>query len=122
MLTFSTVRAIMPDVTTQAARLDAAFDALANEHRREIVRRLARGAMTTPEIGRHFEFTKQALSRHVGVLENAGLVSRTLRGRVHEVSLVPRPLDTVARWVSELRRGWTASLDRLDEVLNARNN
>jgi len=103
-----------------SAALDTVFDALANEHRREIVMRLARGSMTTPEIGRHFGFTKQALSRHVGLLENAGLVSRTVRGRVHELTLVPRHLDDVVRWVDELRRGWAASLDRLDEVLNAR--
>jgi DNA-binding transcriptional ArsR family regulator len=100
--------------------LDAVFDALANEHRREIVARLARGSMTTPEVGRHFGFTKQALSRHIGLLEDAGLVSRTLRGRVHELELVPRRLDSVERWVFELRRGWTGNLDRLDEVLRAR--
>lgn len=108
-------------MSAKGAHLDAVFDALANERRREIVRRLARGPMTTPEIGQHFGFTKQALSRHVGLLENAGLVSRTLHGRMHELVLVPRPLDDVARWVTELRRGWTASLDRLDEVLRARN-
>jgi len=100
--------------------LDAVFDVLANERRREIVARLARGPMTTPEIGRHFGFTKQALNRHVNLLEEAGLVARTLHGRVHELSLVPRRLDGVARWIVELRRGWGASLDRLDEVLRAR--
>ena len=107
------------DRGVKAAALDAVFDALANERRREIVRRLARGPMTTPEIGRHFGFTKQALSRHVGLLESAGLVSRTLHGRMHELVLVPQPLDGVARWVTELRRGWTASLDRLDGMLRA---
>jgi DNA-binding transcriptional ArsR family regulator len=107
-------------LSTQGAALDAVFDALANERRREIVTRLSHGAMTTPEIGRHFGFTKQALSRHVGLLESAGLVSRTVHGRVHELALVPRQLDDVVSWVSELRRGWTASLDRLDEVLRAR--
>jgi len=99
----------------------AEFDALANERRREIVSRLARGSMTTPEIGRHFGFTKQAMSRHLAQLESAGLVARTLHGRVHELSLIPRRLDGVARWVNELRRGWAASLDRLDEVLRAAN-
>jgi len=105
----------------EGAVLDAVFDALANERRREIVTRLAGGSMTTPEIGRHFGFTKQALSRHVGLLESAGLVSRTLHGRVNELMLVPRRLDRVAHWVSELRRGWSASLDRLDEALRAHN-
>jgi DNA-binding transcriptional ArsR family regulator len=99
--------------------LDVVFDALANEHRREIVMRLARAPMTTPEVARHFGFTKQAMSRHVGVLESAGLVSRTLHGRVHELVLVPRRLEGVTRWISALRAGWSASLDRLDEVLRA---
>jgi DNA-binding transcriptional ArsR family regulator len=108
-------------MSAEGAALDAVFEALSNDRRREIVTRLAGGPMTTPEIGRHFGFTKQALSRHVGLLESAGLVSRTLHGRVHELALVPRRLDGVVRWVSELRRGWAASLDRLDEVLRARN-
>lgn len=101
------------------ASLDAVFDALASEHRREIVLRLSRGAMTTPEIGKHFGFTKQALSRHVAVLEGAGLVARTQRGRVCELALVHRRLDRVTSWISHLKRGWQASLDRLDEVLRA---
>ena len=106
-------------MNAEGVALDAVFDVLANERRREIVTHLARGSMTTPEIGRHFGFTKQALSRHVGLLEDAGLVSRTLHGRVHELALVPRRLDDVARWIFELRRGWAASLDRLAEVLHA---
>ena len=57
--------------------LDAVFDALANQPRREIVSRLARGPMTTPELGRLFGFSKQALNRHVGLLDNAGLITRT---------------------------------------------
>jgi len=97
--------------------LDAVFDALANQPRREIVTRLSRGPMTTPDVGHHFGFTKQALSRHVGVLENAGLITRTLRGRVHELVLVPVPLGEISRWVAEIRRGWESSLDRLDDVL-----
>jgi DNA-binding transcriptional ArsR family regulator len=101
------------------ASLDAVFDALASEHRREIVLRLSRGAMATPEIGKHFGFTKQALSRHVAVLEGAGLVARTRRGRVCELALVHKRLDRVTSWISHLKRGWQASLDRLDEVLRA---
>jgi DNA-binding transcriptional ArsR family regulator len=101
-----------------APQLDAVFDALASGSRREIVRRLARGAMTTGQIGRHFAFTKQALSRHIALLEEAGLISRTTtHGRVHQLTLVPEPLDRMTLWVHQLRRGWTASLDRLDDVL-----
>jgi DNA-binding transcriptional ArsR family regulator len=99
--------------------LDLVFDALANEPRREIVTRLAQGAATTPEIGRLFGFSKQALSRHVAVLEQAGLVHRLVRGRVHELSLVPAPLDEISGWLAEIHRGWQASLDRLDAVLRS---
>ena len=104
--------------SARSERLDAVFDALANASRREIVARLVRGPLTTPEIGVHFDFSKQALNRHVELLEAAGIVTRKSRGRVHELRLVPGPLDGVTRWIGELRRGWAASLDRLDEVLN----
>jgi DNA-binding transcriptional ArsR family regulator len=97
--------------------LGAVFAALANEPRRKIVARLSRGSMTTPAIGRQFRFSKQALSRHVGVLEDAGLVERRSHGRVHELALVPAPLDGVTQWVDEVRRGWNANLDRLDALL-----
>jgi DNA-binding transcriptional ArsR family regulator len=93
------------------------FEALASRPRREIVARLARGPMTTPQIGRHFRFSKQALNRHVGVLEHAGLIERTLHGRVHDVRLVPAPLDGVVDWVETIRRGWESNFDRLGILL-----
>ncbi len=101
--------------------LDTVFDALANEPRREILVRLSAGSMATPEIGRGFGFTKQALSRHVAILENAGLVRRKVRGRVHDLTLVRTPLTEVSGWLAEVERGWQASLDRLDAVLRSRN-
>ncbi len=105
-------------MTGDAAVLDAVFDALANEPRREILARLSRGPMTTPEVGRHFGFSRQALSRHVGVLEDAGLIARRPRGRVHELTLVPAPLASLSRWADRVRAGWEASLDRLGDVLD----
>ncbi|MGN6791065.1 MAG: ArsR/SmtB family transcription factor [Streptosporangiaceae bacterium] len=99
--------------------LDVIFDALANEPRREILVRLSAGPMTTPQIGQGFGFTKQALSRHVAVLENAGLVRRMVRGRVHDLTLVQAPLAEVSGWLAEVERGWQASLDRLDMVLRS---
>jgi predicted transcriptional regulator len=98
-------------------RLGLVFDALANEPRRGMVARLARGPMTTPEIGRHFGFSRQALNRHVSILEDAGLIRRTLNGRVHEVTLVRSSLDEMAEWVSIVRRGWEGNLDRLGTLL-----
>ena len=99
--------------------LDLIFDALASEPRREIVAKLSAGSLLTPQIGRGFGFSKQALSRHVAVLESAGLVRRTVRGRVHDLTLVRAPLTEVTGWLDEIERGWQASLDRLDAVLRS---
>jgi DNA-binding transcriptional ArsR family regulator len=74
----------------------------------------------TPEISRGFAFSKQALSRHVAILEDAGLVRRTVRGRVHDLTLVRAPLTEVSGWLGEVERGWRTSLDRLDAVLRSR--
>jgi DNA-binding transcriptional ArsR family regulator len=93
---------------------------LANQIRRDIVTRLARGSMTTPEVGRQFGFSRQALSRHVGLLEKAGLIQRVSHGRVHRLSVVPGRLEGVSTWVSSVRRGWESSLDRLEAVLEGR--
>jgi DNA-binding transcriptional ArsR family regulator len=100
--------------------LGAAFDALANHQRRAILVRLARGAASTPEIALQFGFTKQALSRHVAVLENAGLIERTTQGRTHHLALIPAQLDRISRWLVEIRSGWRSSLDRLDTALRER--
>jgi DNA-binding transcriptional ArsR family regulator len=99
--------------------LDVIFDALASEPRRQIVARLSAGPLPTPELSRRFGFTKQALSKHIAILESAGLVRRTVRGRVHDLALVRDPLTEVTGWLTEVERGWEASLDRLDEVLRS---
>lgn len=100
-----------------AATLDPVFDALASEHRRRIVDHLAIGPLDTPTLGAKFDMSKQALNRHLLVLEEAGLVERRLTGRVHQLRLVADPLDGVSEWVSQIRRGWQANIDRLATVL-----
>ena len=100
-----------------AAALDLTFDALANQPRREIVARLSSGGLSTRELAQHFSFTKQALSRHLALLEGAGVVERTALGRAHQLTLSPQPLVGVVDWVAEIGRGWTASFDRLDAIL-----
>lgn len=99
--------------------LDPVFDALASQPRREIVALLSRGSVTTPEIGRRFAFSKQALSRHVAVLDSAGLIERRVHGRVHELSLVPVALGEAAGWLTHVHRAWETNLDRLDLVLRS---
>ena len=97
--------------------LDRTLDALANPHRRDIVDRLVAGPLDTPSLGTAFDMSKQALHRHLTVLEGAGLVERRAQGRVHEVRLCAEPLAAVVSWASEVRRGWETSLDRLAHVL-----
>lgn len=99
---------------------DLVFDALANVARRDIVARLSLGRATTPDLGRDFEISKQALSRHLGVLEDAGLIKRRLRGRVHELELVPGQLEGMSRWVAIVRENWSLNFDRLASVLEGR--
>lgn len=101
----------MPDL------VDRAFAALSNGHRRAIVDRLTSGPIETPSLGAEFAMSKQALHKHLAVLERAGLVERTGLGRVHRVQLRPEPLDAVVTWASETRRGWEANLDRLETLL-----
>jgi DNA-binding transcriptional ArsR family regulator len=104
-------------MTSPAIALDTAFDALASQPRREIVARLSRGPLHTRDMAGHFAFTKQALSRHLGLLEEAGIVVRAPDGRAHMLTLAPAPLVGVSDWVTEIRRGWSASFDRLDAIL-----
>ncbi len=110
----------MARAASREAALGYVFDALANEQRRSILVRLAHGASSTPEIASQFGFTKQALSRHLKVLESAGLIARSGRGRINDVTLLPAALDDVSRWLVEVRRGWHASLDRLEHVLRSK--
>jgi DNA-binding transcriptional ArsR family regulator len=102
---------------TSSSVSDLVFDALSNGTRRDIVVRLSRGRATTPELGRDFEISKQALSRHLRVLEDAGLIERRLRGRVHELNLVPAQIEGVSSWATTIRENWSLNLDRLDSVL-----
>jgi len=110
----------MPEGTRRGAALGNVFDALANAQRRTILVRLARGPASTPEIAARFGFTKQALSRHLTILESAGLIERSVRGRTNDLALVPGPLDDLSRWIVEIRRGWHTSLDRLDHILRSK--
>ncbi len=98
--------------------LDAMFAALASEPRRAIIQHLTAGGTTTPALGEHFEFSKQALNRHLVALEDAGLVRRRLIGRVHEVRLDPGRLDAVTAWAETIRHAWSSNLDRLADVLD----
>jgi len=105
---------------SREAALGLVFDALANEQRRSILLRLARGPASTTEVASRFAFTKQALSRHLIVLENAGLIARSTQGRAHDLTLLPAAFEDVSQWLTQLRRGWHASFDRLERILRSK--
>ncbi len=99
--------------------LDRAFGALSDPTRRKIVDRLARGTVRVTDLAEPFEMSLNAVSKHVKVLERAGLVRRTRSGREHHIALDPEPLQRIARWALRYEGFWTEGLGRLDAFLRA---
>ena len=98
-------------------RLDAVFSALADPTRRRILERLARGRMTIGEASAGFPMSQPAISKHVRILEQSGLVQREVQGRVHHLQLSPDAMDTASAWIEKQRHFWNAAFDRLDDFL-----
>ncbi len=97
--------------------LDTAFSALADPIRRAILARLASGEATVMELAEPFEVTQPAISRHLKVLESAGLIIRRVDGTKRPCRLAPAGIDAVDRWLAMLREALAKNYDRLDEVL-----
>ena len=93
--------------------MDAVFHALAHEARRAMLRRLAAGDLTVGELAEPLAMSFAAASKHVKVLENAGLVHRTVTGRRHVCRLEPGPLADATAWLRFYERHWTERLDAL---------
>jgi DNA-binding transcriptional ArsR family regulator len=100
-----------------APPLDRVFHALADPTRRAIVARLAGGETRITAIAAPFRLSLNSVSKHVRVLEQAGLVRRRVVGREHLCSLNPRPLHDAAAWLEHYRAFWTERLDRLAELV-----
>jgi DNA-binding transcriptional ArsR family regulator len=98
-------------------RLDETFAALANPTRRAIVARLAEGAATVNELAEPFEITLPAISKHIKVLERAGLVVRGQRAQYRPCALDATPLEEVSTWAEQWRPVWEARFDRMDHYL-----
>ena len=94
-------------------RLDRVFKALGDRTRRSMLRRLERGPAMITELAEPYEMSLPAASKHLQVLERAGLVRRDIDGRVHTCSLDPRPLKAVDRWVAHYRAYWSDQLEAL---------
>ncbi len=97
--------------------LDAAFSALSDPTRRAILARLALGERTVMELVKPFELTQPAISRHLKVLENAGLIVRRVEGTKHPCRLAEHGIAEIDRWLEMLRTALTRNYDRLDHVL-----
>ena len=100
-----------------ADRLSATFSALADPTRRAILARLARGETSVTELAKPFAISGPAVSKHLKVLERAGLIARSREAQWRPARLQPGPLKDVAKWVEHYRRFWEERLDRLDEYL-----
>jgi len=99
-------------------RLSATFSALADPTRRAILARLAEGETTVKELAAPFDISLPAISRHLKVLERAGLIARGHEAQWRPCRLDAGPMKSVANWVERYRRFWDESFDRLDEYLN----
>jgi DNA-binding transcriptional ArsR family regulator len=97
--------------------LSTTFAALADPTRRAILARLALGEASVTELGKPFEISLPAVSKHLKVLENAGLIERGREAQWRPCQLAPGPLKDAAEWLEEYRRFWQESLDRLDDYL-----
>ena len=100
-----------------ADRLSLTFSALADPTRRAILARLSRGQTSVKELAQPFEMTLPGVSKHLKVLERAGLIARGREAQWRPCRLEAGPLKNVADWVDEYRKFWEESFDRLEEYL-----
>lgn len=104
-------------VELNAPRLDAIFHALGDATRRRMLRDLASGERTVGQLAEPFAISLAAASKHIKVLESAGLIRREVCGRIHVCRLDPGPLATAHEWLGFYERFWTDRLDVLDRLL-----
>ena len=100
-----------------AERLDATFSALADPTRRAILARLALGETSVSELASPFEMSMPAISKHLKVLERAGLIERGREAQWRPCRLAAAPLKDASNWLDHYRRFWEESFDRLEEYL-----
>jgi len=99
--------------------LDDGFTALADGTRRTILKRLASGEARVTEVAEPFDISLNSVSKHIRILERAGLVRRRVAGRDHFLSLERKPFDDLTAWMQQTREAWTQRLDALEAALRA---
>lgn len=100
-----------------APELDPVFHALGDATRRRMLGQLASGERTVGELAAPYAMSLAAASKHIKVLENAGLIRREVRGRTHFCQLEPGPLARAHEWLNHYKRFWTDRLDVLEDLL-----
>lgn len=106
---------------TPEDQLSDIFAALANATRRAILARLARGEATVNELAEPFDVSLPAISKHIKVLEEVGLITQTRKAQYRPCALAPAPLQAVASWTDQYRHIWETSFDRMDAYLDELN-
>lgn len=104
-------------VEHSSERLDAVFHALASPVRRAMLQRLGQESRSVGELAEPFDISLAAASKHIKVLENAGLVRRSVQGRTHLCRLDPRPMHAGMEWIRHYERFWSERLDGLESLL-----
>lgn len=116
-MTVLTATVIVNHVVEGLVGVDAVFHALSHPTRREMLSRLRRSDLTVGQLAGPLPVSLAAASKHVAVLERAGLVSRTVQGRTHVCRLTPGPLASAAAWLDTYETYWNERLDALEHVL-----
>jgi DNA-binding transcriptional ArsR family regulator len=103
------------------SRLDEVFGALADPTRRRILETLSRRDQCVTELARPYRMSLPAISKHLRVLEHAGLICRRRDGRMHHLKLEAKPMQQAAQWIEEYRKFWEGALDSLADYLENTN-
>ena len=109
-------------MTRDDDRLSQTFAALANATRRAILARLAEGEATVNELAGPFDMSLPAISKHIKVLERAGLITQGQKAQYRPCTIDVSPLKEISNWTEQYRHIWEARFDRIDEYINQLNN
>ncbi|NRR33614.1 winged helix-turn-helix transcriptional regulator [Oxalobacteraceae bacterium] len=108
------------DEYTKTSQLDDIFTAMADPTRRAILARLAQGSARVTDLARDFPISLNSTSKHIKLLERAGLLTRTITGRDHLLTLNAAPLSEAAQWIAHFQSFWEDRLAALDHLISAR--
>ena len=103
---------------SHSAELDAVFFALSDPTRRAILERLAEGEATVGTVAEPHDMAMPSISKHVKVLEHAGLIARRVAGREHWLRIAPEGFATPTEWFTHYQQFWSGSVDRLEQLLS----